>query len=586
MEKIDRILGTKWMISLLFVSLFTIFFTKSEHKYDWTKNNGKKETPIISDGSGYYAHLPIWFLYHNSGHTYSEILVKRYPNANFVFKDYNRKDIPIQNKFYTGTAVCLIPFFSIGHVHTYFAGEYQDGYSWPYLFWMNIGVVFYAVLGCIALFLVLRKLKLSYFAIYITLIGLSFGTNFSFYAYAEIPYSHVFSFCVLNWLVYFFLLWKDDKQKKHLYWVAFLFGLSFIIRPTNGLILLVLPFFFETNKTFLNQTIGYLKNMKIVVVSFIFILIPISIQVLSTYLQNGSIGFNGYQDEGFSNWKSPYFFEVLFGFRKGMFIYSPFLLLLIPGFLVLFLRTRRLFWGVFLFFIISIYVISSWWCWWYGGSLGMRATIDFYGVFAIPIAFLIHYAGKFGKMLLLSGMILSIFIYQRFEWQYQYKIIHYDYMNFNMFSDVFMKTDERYRFCFYSDRDTIPQNSKPITELLQFRSHADKENNLNYQVNSKTFQENKLESWIGLKVRSDVQLKTKKSNPTLYSYFYKNGVLIQENKVYIGFLPKQVGRYEAIEIDLTPDLKWKEVDSIYSVIGYDKSYEIIKNSSIQYYELN
>ncbi|MDQ3072194.1 MAG: hypothetical protein M3Q97_02860, partial [Bacteroidota bacterium] len=39
-----------------------------------------------------------------------------------------------------------------------------------------------------------------------------------------------------------------------------------------------------------------------------------------------------------------------------------------------------------LFVVINIYVVFSWWCWWYGGSFGMRSLIESYALLAFPMA--------------------------------------------------------------------------------------------------------------------------------------------------------------------------------------------------------
>mgnify|MGYP003593392854 CR=1 FL=1 len=50
-----------------------------------------------------------------------------------------------------------------------------------------------------------------------------------------------------------------------------------------------------------------------------------------------------------------------------------------------------MFWPVFVFLLANVYVVSSWWCWWYGGSYGQRAFIESYAVLALPLAALIQW---------------------------------------------------------------------------------------------------------------------------------------------------------------------------------------------------
>src|SRR5690606_14158089 len=129
------------------------------------------------------------------------------------------------------------------------------------------------------------------------------------------------------------------------------------------------------------------NQWKLLLVSLMLFAVPVIIQLSATYAQVGKIQLNSYSGEEFTHWKSPYMWQVLFGFRKGLFVYSPVLLLLFPGLVVMYFKSRRLFAGILIFGLIITYVLSSWWCWWYGGALGFRAMVDFLGILAIPIAF-------------------------------------------------------------------------------------------------------------------------------------------------------------------------------------------------------
>ena len=46
--------------------------------------------------------------------------------------------------------------------------------------------------------------------------------------------------------------------------------------------------------------------------------------------------------------------------------------------------------GISVFLVLNVYIIFSWWSWWYGGSFGARPMIDSYGILAIPLAAMIE----------------------------------------------------------------------------------------------------------------------------------------------------------------------------------------------------
>ena len=80
---------------------------------------------------------------------------------------------------------------------------------------------------------------------------------------------------------------------------------------------------------------------------------------------------------------------MLFSVQKGLFFWSPVLLLACAG-LVYLCRTRhpaRAFVaGPLLFLIVNTYLIASWWDWQFGGSFGHRGFTDALPVFAIGLA--------------------------------------------------------------------------------------------------------------------------------------------------------------------------------------------------------
>jgi hypothetical protein len=91
-----------------------------------------------------------------------------------------------------------------------------------------------------------------------------------------------------------------------------------------------------------------------------------------------------YGNEGF-NFSSPKILQGLFSFQNGLFIYSPILILSLVGFWWSNKYFSKLKWAFILFFIVDLYVVFSWWCWWYVG-FGMRALIETYTLLALPLA--------------------------------------------------------------------------------------------------------------------------------------------------------------------------------------------------------
>ena len=98
---------------------------------------------------------------------------------------------------------------------------------------------------------------------------------------------------------------------------------------------------------------------------------------------------------------------------------------------ILWKRQRGLFWPLVIFFILNVYVISSWWCWWYGGSYGMRSFVESYTFLAIPAAGFIAWAGEKRKSVRipLYIIVLLLSLHSIFHTiQYYTGVIHYEGM--------------------------------------------------------------------------------------------------------------------------------------------------------------
>jgi hypothetical protein len=95
----------------------------------------------------------------------------------------------------------------------------------------------------------------------------------------------------------------------------------------------------------------------------------------------------------------------------------------------LFKRLKEFSWAILIFISVATYIIVSWWCWWYGGSFGMRSFIDYYGLLAIPMALLfteLWKIGKQSKIIVLGIVLLSVVQNNFFLEKYKRSSFHYD----------------------------------------------------------------------------------------------------------------------------------------------------------------
>jgi hypothetical protein len=146
--------------------------------------------------------------------------------------------------------------------------------------------------------------------------------------------------------------------------------------------------------------------------------------------------------EGFE-FLTPFVWQVLFSFRKGWLIYAPMMIFSIIGLYYVYRKNRKIFLAVFLFFLFNLYIVSSWSCWWYGGSFGQRALMQSYAIMFIPFGYFITSISMSAvwKKLVFSGLAIFFTFLNIFQiWQLSKGIIHESRMTFEYYTGVFGKT--------------------------------------------------------------------------------------------------------------------------------------------------
>jgi hypothetical protein len=138
----------------------------------------------------------------------------------------------------------------------------------------------------------------------------------------------------------------------------------------------------------------------------------------------------------------PQIINGLFSFRKGWLLYTPLMIFPFFAFFSLYKNYKEWFWPVFVIILSHIYIITSWWTWWYGGSFGQRPMIETYAILAFPLAIFLQKTLTLirpAKFLILYLYTLLI-IYSLFQSaQYYYCAIHWDSMSRKAYFDSFLK---------------------------------------------------------------------------------------------------------------------------------------------------
>ena len=429
----------RW-ISKLTLPLLLLVTTWCASNINWGSENWK--TIIQTDAKGYYAYLPACLIYHDLHFNFYESTEKKYFTTTTVYDYRTSVDGNTIDKYFAGTALAESPFFLIAHVLTKVTGGQADGYSKFYPIFINLGAIFYLLVGLIFIRYLLRSFQVSENAIAFILLLLVFGTNLFYYAVRESGMSHIYSFAFISMFVFYSRKYFLTFHSKNLLHCGIVLGIILLIRPVNVLILFALPFI-AGNKIKLKEGMAaLLKNKTAGIIAVLFCCLIAGIQPLLYKIQTGHFFVYAYGDEGF-NWTSPHLFDFLFSYRKGVFVYAPLLFLSLAGFIYLWKQERFRFWSLLLFLFAVTYVLSCWWNWSYGGSFGSRVMIDYY-VFAALLLGLAYktFEKRSMKIIYTLLLILPTLLCVAQTYQYRYDIIHWDNMDSEKYWNVFLNFDK------------------------------------------------------------------------------------------------------------------------------------------------
>ena len=297
------------------------------------------------------------------------------------------------DQFGIGEAVLIAPFFAVGHVLAVVTGEPRDGFSWPYQYAAGAAGLAYMLLGLALVAATLRR----YFArrtVVVTLLALTFGAAVFDYGTYEATLSHAFSFCLVA-LVVWLTLWVWERPR---YWSAAALGAALglvgLVRVTN---LVVLAFCalvgIERLRDVGGRARALLRRAGMVATGAAAFAVVFVWQSLYWNHITGAWFVNAYRGQGeHLDLLHPHLIGVLFSVRKGLFFWTPLVLLAVAGLPLLRRTARPLFVPAVVYLAVATWVVASWSIWWYGASFGMRALIDEMPVFALGLAALVESA--------------------------------------------------------------------------------------------------------------------------------------------------------------------------------------------------
>ena len=457
-----------WMESLL---LLLFLFTVNNYI-------GDVESKVNADVIGYYDYLPSAFIRHD--------LVRKdipYQEDSALYKHVNDKSIYVSyrdkiiNKYPVGTALLQSPFFAF----TYFkdGSPKMNGYSTDFKDSIYVATLTYLFFSLYFFKRLLLALSIRKWIIFVMQFLLVFATGVLHYAYTDAGFSHIYSLFAITAFLYFSYLFFQDLNWRDFLWMCVFFGLVVLIRQINVILIFSLPFIAGSWFHFREGIRHILKKyFQFLTLGFTLFFLIISIQFVFWYLQTGSFFVYSYQGEGF-NFSQPELVNILFSYKKGLFIYTPILILTLLG--VIYYGWKKHFYLLFtwlFFFGILTYILASWHSWFYGCSYGLRAYVEFYGLFFIPFAYFLNEMNWKVRISIVSLSLVFVPVNVIQVYQYKSYILHWIDMDKASYWKVFLKTSDAYRGLLWREKQLQRPSKSLVTIPLKDISLTKNQSNL------------------------------------------------------------------------------------------------------------
>jgi hypothetical protein len=338
--------------------------------------------PIHSDGYSYFVYLPSVFIYHDV--TLEKLASEWYGGPYPAYTGLRRWPTTGHwvNLHPIGTAMLMVPFFLVSDLLSVWSNLPRDGFSLYYQHGAGLAAIAYFLLGLT----ILRRLLIRDFSegvVLATLVCITWGTNLFHYAVFDGTFSHVYAFCLV--CVWWALV--DQWWERPTVWRSAAIGavaaLNVLVRHTNLIFALVLPLYGITRWSDVRARIVDLRDRwRPLAVAGAAGLATLAPQLLLYKWATGQWFINAYATHDMSfSFGSPHLLAVLFSTQKGLFFWSPILLLSVGGVWVAAGRARALIVPAVVVFALQTWLIASWPQWQFGSTFGHRGFTD-----ALPLA--------------------------------------------------------------------------------------------------------------------------------------------------------------------------------------------------------
>jgi hypothetical protein len=378
---------------------------------------------IHSDGYSYYVYLPSTFIYHDVtleklanewyGGPYPDFTgIRRWPSTNRWLNLH-----PI------GTAILMAPFFVAADWLSAWSNLPRDGFSLYYQHGAGLAGIAYFLLGLAILRRMLRQ-QFSDGVVLATLICITWGTNLFHYAVFDGTFSHAFAFFLVCVWIGLVEQWWDRPTLACSIAIGGVAALNVLVRHTNAIFVLLLPLYGLVHWRDVRGRILELRDRwRMLTVAALAGIIVLAPQLALYKWITGQWFVNAYVTHGMVfSWGSPHLVAVLFSTQKGLFFWSPVLLLSVAGVFVATGRARALALAAVVLFALQTWLIASWVQWQFGATFGHRGFTDGFALAAPFVASAFAWAARHRRTLPLVAAGATAAVLLSVAQMYQYWI--------------------------------------------------------------------------------------------------------------------------------------------------------------------
>lgn len=375
MLTLKKIIERYLFISIFFLSIF-IFLAHTV----FTK------TAIFADGRFYFAYTRSLVFDHDIN------LVNEF-KALSIKPDVNNRGLAVSPYPPGASILWAFPYWMINNaidvINPLFQANFEvRGFEFVYQLIAALTSTFLGTFGLYLTYLIINK----YFAKRVALLCVAvlfLTTNLLFYIAVEPINSHAASFFISSLFVYFLLEKVKSNRTKYYIFIGALAGFAGTTRTQDSLIG-ILPLisiiisgakqvFKKWLSLFLGLIIGLLPQIVLWKAFY------------NIYFTGPTWGY------GFT-FSYPHIIHVLFNPQNGLFTITPVVLISFLGLFLLRKKDKAVFFYALFYFLLQLYMVSSWKEYFQGGSFSIRMLITTYPLLSFGLASVIEKSlSKFGS---------------------------------------------------------------------------------------------------------------------------------------------------------------------------------------------